>query len=97
MEIVAKVILFDMDGTLVDSTACVEALWGEWGQRNGIPLNAILAISHGRPTRETVNELAPHLNALAEAEALDSAAVLWGDGIVALPGALRLLESLQQR
>jgi sugar-phosphatase len=25
-----KAVLFDMDGTLVDSTACVERVWREW-------------------------------------------------------------------
>ena len=94
MQLEAKAILFDMDGTLVDSTVCVEAMWRAWGERHGIRLEAILAISHGRPTRETVRELAPHLDEWAEALAMDTEAAGWRDGIVALPGAMELVATL---
>jgi mannitol-1-/sugar-/sorbitol-6-phosphatase len=94
-EIRARAILFDMDGTLVDSTACVEFMWRTWGERHGIALAAILAISHGRLTRDTIREIAPHLDAEAEAAALDNAAVNHSDGIVALRGAVELVATLQ--
>jgi sugar-phosphatase len=94
-EIRSRAILFDMDGTLVDSTACVEFMWRTWGQHHGIALADILAISHGRLTRDTIRQIAPHLDADAEAAALDNAAVTRGDGIVALRGARELLATLQ--
>jgi sugar-phosphatase len=94
-EIRSRAILFDMDGTLVDSTACVEFMWSAWGQRHGIALADILAISHGRLTRDTIRQIAPHLDADAEAAALDNAAVTRSDGIVAIPGARELLAILQ--
>jgi sugar-phosphatase len=94
VEIHSRAILFDMDGTLVDSTACVEHMWGTWGQRHGIALADILAISHGRLTRDTIRQIAPHLDADAEAVALDNAAVTRGEGIVALRGARELLDTL---
>ena len=95
LEIHSRAILFDMDGTLVDSTACVEYMWGTWGQRHGIALSDILAISHGRLTRDTIREISPHLDADTEAIALDNAAVTRGEGIVALRGARELLDTLR--
>ena len=95
VEIEGRAILFDMDGTLVDSTACVEYMWGTWGQRHGIKLQDILAISHGRLTRDTIREIAPHLDAQAEAIALDNAAVTRREGIVALRGARELVAMLR--
>jgi mannitol-1-/sugar-/sorbitol-6-phosphatase len=95
MEIVGRAILFDMDGTLVDSSACVEHMWGTWGERHGIALADILAISHGRMTKDTIREIAPHLDAEAEAAALDAAAVTYSDGIVALDGARELVATLR--
>ncbi|HEY3705449.1 MAG TPA: HAD-IA family hydrolase [Terracidiphilus sp.] len=97
LEIRSRAILFDMDGTLVDSTAAVEFLWRRWGARHGIALEDILAISHGRLTRDTMREIAPQLDAEAEAAALDGAAVTYGEGIVALRGAAELIETLQPR
>lgn len=95
IEIAGKAILFDMDGTLVDSTICVEKMWGMWGARHGVALKDILAVSHGRLTRDTIRQVAPHLDADTEAARLDREAALWGDGIVALDGALELIESLR--
>lgn len=96
MEITGRAILFDMDGTLVDSSACVERLWAEWGERHGVALEDILAVSHGRMSRDTVRQVAPHLDAEAEAAWVDSTAVTRGDGIVALAGARQLIESLEE-
>ena len=54
-----KAVLFDMDGTLVDSTAVVERAWGSWATRHNIPLKNVLAFSHGRPTIATVEHFLP--------------------------------------
>ena len=52
-------VLFDMDGTLVDSTAVVERAWGWWAGRHQLPLAEVLAFSHGRPTRDTMEHFLP--------------------------------------
>jgi hypothetical protein len=67
-----EAILFDMDGTLVDSTACVEAIWERWARKHGVDLTTLLQLSHGRRTVDTIKDIAPHLNAESEAEALES-------------------------
>jgi len=95
IEIAGRAILFDMDGTLVDSTACVEQIWSQWGRDHGIALADILAVSHGRLTRDTIAQIAPHLDAQAEATKLDLEGVFRGEGIVPLEGARRLLNTLQ--
>jgi sugar-phosphatase len=94
-EIRTRAILFDMDGTLVDSTACVEHSWRTWGERHGIALADILAISHGRLTRDTIRQIAPHLDAEAETVAMENAAMTHSDGVVALRGAAELVASLR--
>ena len=43
----ARAVLFDMDGTLVDSTAVVEQVWGEFAARYGLDIAEILRTSHG--------------------------------------------------
>ncbi|MFZ7087283.1 HAD-IA family hydrolase [Curtobacterium sp. RRHDQ10] len=58
----ARGILFDMDGTLVDSTAIVEAAWGSFGADHGIDPATILAFSHGRQTMDTVTHFLPDLS-----------------------------------
>ena len=49
MVVTCDAVLFDMDGTLVDSTAVVERVWGLWAAKRGVSLETILAVSHGRP------------------------------------------------
>lgn len=88
-------VLFDLDGTLVDSTAVVERLWGEWADRHSLDVRAILAISHGRRAHETMREVAPHLPDI-EAQAAERIRMEEEmlDGVVALPGAERLLAQI---
>lgn len=84
-----------MDGTLVDSTGCVKAIWGSWAQKHGIELNAILQHSHGRRTIDTLNQVAPHLDVAAEAEALEAEEIMLREGMIAIAGAFQLLSRLK--
>jgi mannitol-1-/sugar-/sorbitol-6-phosphatase len=88
-------ILFDMDGTLVDSTGCVKTIWGRWAQKHGIELQSLLQHSHGRRTIDTINQVAPHLDAESEAEALETEEITIREGMVAVGGALQLLSRLK--
>ena len=91
----ARAILFDMDGTLLESTAAVTRVWTEFADRFGLSIDEILASSHGVRMAETVQRHAP--------EGTDIAAVVaelsdWelhdNEGIVALEGAGAVLAAL---
>lgn len=87
-------ILFDIDGTLVDSTAAVERIWRAWGERWGIDSARILAVSHGRRSDDTIAELVPpgrREAALRDVEAIEDAEA--GEA-AALPGVAALLHGL---
>jgi sugar-phosphatase len=90
-----RAILFDLDGVLVDSTACVERHWRMWAKRHGLDAEYILADSHGRRTIDTMRAVAPELATEAEAALLEQAEALDTVGIVTAPGAAELLTALQ--
>ncbi|PRY56587.1 HAD-IA family hydrolase [Glycomyces artemisiae] len=91
----ASVLLFDMDGTLVDSTASVERAWTRFAGRHGLEAAAILAVAHGRPTIEVVAEFAPHgVDVVAETDRIEAEEIDRTDGISEIPGAAALLGSL---
>ncbi|MFN8580240.1 MAG: HAD-IA family hydrolase [Gemmatimonadaceae bacterium] len=90
----ASSILFDMDGVLVDSRAIVERAWRRWAVQHGLDVTAILAVAHGRRTRDTVAEVAPHLDAAREGHWLDATERQETIGLVAVPGAGELLATL---
>lgn len=62
-----KAVLFDMDGTLVDSDAAVERAWTLWADEYGVDVAAVLAIAHGSPAEATVRRLLPELDEVAVA------------------------------
>ncbi|MBO6638448.1 MAG: HAD-IA family hydrolase [Roseitalea sp.] len=51
--------LFDMDGTLVDSTAVVERSWHRWAERHGLDGDAIIDAAHGVRSIDTIRTFAP--------------------------------------
>jgi len=98
LEIHAAAALFDMDGTLVDSTAVVETLWRQFCQEYDVDADALLAFAHGRPTRQTLERFLPEQSAdEREAVAVDLETRELGtlDGIVEIPGARALLETIE--
>ncbi len=87
-------VLFDIDGTLVDSTAVVERSWRAWGAQRGIDADAILHVCHGRRSEDTIAMfLPPHLVRAASDE-LTSLEMGFLDDVVALPGAKTMLDRL---
>jgi len=87
-------ILFDMDGTLVDSRALVEMMWLRWATRRGVSPEAVLAVAHGRPTYDTMRMVAPEIATREEAAALDAEEAAEEGGETQVPGAAALLAAL---
>lgn len=90
-----KAVLFDMDGTLVDSTQVVERAWGSWAARHNIPLDDVLSFSHGRPTVATLEHFLPGQDHSRELEELGHFEETQTEGILAVPGAADLLHALE--
>ncbi|WP_458107447.1 HAD-IA family hydrolase [Arthrobacter sp. R3-55] len=90
-----RAVLFDMDGTLVDSTAVVEQVWLEFAERYGLDYNEILRTSHGVQAGDTVRRYAPAGADFAALTAeLGEMERSRTDGVIALPGAEALLAGL---
>jgi mannitol-1-/sugar-/sorbitol-6-phosphatase len=94
IELDCDAVLFDMDGTIVDSRAIVERTWLGWATEHGIPVEAALKVAHGRRTFETMQLLAPEVATPEEAARLDALEEEQQGGEAAIPGALELLSSL---
>jgi mannitol-1-/sugar-/sorbitol-6-phosphatase len=87
-------VLFDVDGTLVDSTPLIERAAREWAAEYGIDPDEFLADAHGRPTGDRVAEFLP-ADQVGDATArLDALENIGTDGITALPGAMDLLANM---
>ncbi|GAA5785779.1 HAD-IA family hydrolase [Chitiniphilus shinanonensis] len=92
----AAALLFDMDGTLVDSTGAVESLWGVWCERHGIDLLEVIRVCHGTRTEDTVRLVAPHLDAVTETAWLEALEASITEGQRPVDGAAELLAGLPQ-
>ncbi len=92
--IICKAILFDLDGVLVDSGISVERHWRQWAKQHDLDVDTVLAKIHGRRTLETIQEVAPTLPAIAEAQRLDETQASDPSGVVAIDGAAHLLSLL---
>lgn len=58
-EIVADAMLFDLDGTLVDSFELSARWWQRWAQQTGLDWDAIAGHVRGRTAREALRDLLP--------------------------------------
>jgi mannitol-1-/sugar-/sorbitol-6-phosphatase len=92
-----RAVLFDMDGTIVDSDAAVERAWTTWAREHGVEPTRAIAIAHGSPAERTVRRLRPDLTPAEVAAAAARQLTLQYDdliGLRALPGAIDLLADL---
>ncbi|MBB6171807.1 sugar-phosphatase [Nocardiopsis mwathae] len=95
MMISADALLFDMDGTLVDSGAVVEECWAAWAAEYGIsPAELAARAGHGIPARQIAAALLPAAvvpEAVARIEQLE---IDRAGGLRVLPGTRELLSVL---
>ncbi|MCT1656265.1 HAD family hydrolase [Brevibacterium luteolum] len=94
MRLTCRAILFDIDGTLVDSTASVERTWRTWAGEQGIDADAILRTSHGRRSQDVLIEHIDADQVEAAMRRLNELEVSDTDGVIALPGTRDILTSL---
>jgi sugar-phosphatase len=90
-----RAILFDMDGTLVDSTAVVERVWARFADRFDLDLATILATSHGRRMQDSIVRFGPEgVDVAAVAADLSEFEFATTEGVVAVGGAAEFVASL---
>jgi sugar-phosphatase len=90
-----EAVLFDMDGTLIDSTPVVVRSWVTWALERGIDPKRLEG-HHGVPAAQIVRGLVPEPEveaAVARINALELADV---EGITVLPGALEAVAALPE-
>lgn len=94
----AQALLFDMDGTLIDSRVVVEKIWKRWCDEVGLDWHFVLPRLHGVRMYDSIKEFATMAGQDVDAtyERLYREEVEDLDGIVPIPGALELLAALPQ-
>ncbi|KAF0814189.1 Sugar phosphatase YfbT [Andreprevotia sp. IGB-42] len=87
-------VLFDMDGTLIDSTPVIELVWRRWAERHGVDVPLLMSKIHGRRGQEVIPEVAPHLDVQEEVRQLLAEEAVTLDGTTAIAGVQAMLASL---
>ncbi|OTA57719.1 haloacid dehalogenase-like hydrolase [Hypoxylon sp. EC38] len=94
-EVTFKGLLFDMDGTIIDSTAAVVKHWHTVGNEIGVDPEVILQTSHGRRSIDMLKVLSPEKANWEYVRHMESLLPkLHGKDAVEIPGARALLDSL---
>lgn len=90
-----RAFLFDMDGTLLNSIAAAERVWGIWAERHGLDVAAFLSTIHGARAIDTITRQAlPGVDPEVEAQWITQAELDDVEGVVAISGAVEFLRSL---
>ena len=93
-QITCRGLLFDLDGVLIDSTHVVERVWRRWARERGFDPDELVHKAHGRPSIATVREYLPNADHERENREVERREMEDVEGVVVLPGARELLQSL---
>ncbi|VFS58395.1 Phosphatase YfbT [Kluyvera cryocrescens] len=90
-------LLFDLDGTLVNSLEFVEASWSAWAVRRGYSAQAVRHYLHGKPALSTLRHFMSDASEAAitqEFLALEEYEASHAQGMTAVAGAVAFLRQL---
>ncbi len=96
MLLTARALLFDLDGVLVDSTPVITRIWEKWAVEHGFEPEKTAREAHGKPSLESIRELLPDADHEALNHDLEQREIDDTEGVVPLPGIVRLLASVPQ-
>ncbi|MGC0251884.1 HAD-IA family hydrolase [Pseudactinotalea sp. Z1748] len=88
-------VLFDMDGTLIDSAASAQRCWRRWAREFGLPDAETFEVQHGIPASQVVPTLLPAEQVEAGVARILELEIADATGIHVLPGAELALGSLR--
>ncbi|GAA4609621.1 sugar-phosphatase [Actinoplanes octamycinicus] len=94
IDVLARGVLFDLDGVLVDSSAAIREAWWEWAGGKGLDPAATFAAGHGRQTIDHIRAVAPHLACPEEERRIDELEESHASAVKGQPGAGALLAAL---
>ena len=87
--------LFDMDGTLITSTAAAERVWGRWAERHGLDKAAFIPTIHGVRAADTIcKQNLPDIDLDAEVAWVERGEIEDVEGVVPIPGAVDFVRRL---
>ena len=89
-----EVVLFDLDGVLVDSSQCITRHWQEWADRHSLDIDEIMQVAHGLRSGDTMRLVAPHLDIEAEERQYMAMEETDHEGVTAIDGARQVLARL---
>lgn len=91
-----EAVLFDNDGTLIDSRGAVLRSWLSWAEDHGIPAERLVGF-HGVPSSSIVAQVAPHLDPTGATADIDARELADTEGVTALPGAVDAVAAVGER
>ena len=89
-------VIFDNDGTLVDSSGSVERSWMKWAREHEVDPHR-LSGHHGMPAAAIIESVASHVDPVAALARIEQLEVADVEGVAALPGVLDALAALEPR
>lgn len=89
--------IFDLDGTLVDSSKAILEILNEWCESRELDLEIMLAASHGARITDVLPSVAPHLDVEDEVTYLLKRELEVQTGLVEIPGAGEWLQQLIEK
>jgi sugar-phosphatase len=87
--------LFDMDGTILNSIAAAERVWGRWAAAMGLDVEKFLPTMHGKRGIDTITALnLPGIDPKKEADVILQGEIEDVEGVVPIPGAVEFLSAI---
>lgn len=94
-ELRVHAVLCDMDGTLVDSNALVDAMWNEFAAHHQLDAEEVRHFAHGRPSTATLARYLTDEDEIAEwTERIHAQEQSNFDGVLEIPGAVAFTQAL---
>ncbi|KAI9477830.1 MAG: putative glycerol-3-phosphate phosphatase [Benjaminiella poitrasii] len=92
----SKAFIFDLDGTLIDTTPLVIKYWTGFAKEHSLDPAQILASSHGRRTIETIQRWVPNLATLEYVMEFEGKLAKETEGVIILPGVMDILNNIRE-